>query len=273
MDRAGDAAAQAVLEMAAEWERREVERAAALGVTVGELVARELAEQEARRSALGAALGQAAAQLAEARTRRLLSVDARDLDAIFTGRHRMTEAIGVTDRWRRSSVPVLVLCGGVGTGKTIAALGAAHAAEQVALSRMVSAHLTPVDSSEHLERALAELRRTRPRVDATTAAMLGKRVDPWKADTEAGIRPLRMDAALVVLDDLGTERADDARFHDALFRLIDERQDAGTRTLITTNLARADIRPRYGDRIADRLNHVGIAVEIRGASMRRPGAL
>ena len=167
--------------------------------------------------------------------------------SVVDGKLADSEAVRHVDRWLNAPSPVIVLCGGVGTGKTTATM--------LAVWRILGQR---VQTSAW---------------EAVPAAMLGRRADPWKQDREAGIEQCDLRAPVFVLDDLGTERTEDARFVEALFSLVDGRQDPKHRTLITTNLARADIRPRYGDRIADRLNHIGRAVEIKGASMRRKGDL
>ena len=43
---------------------------------------------------------------------------------------------------------------------------------------------------------------------------------------------------------------------------------AKVRTIITMNLTKAEVRPRYGSRIADRLNAHAAVVECAGESMR-----
>ena len=75
---------------------------------------------------------------------------------------------------------------------------------------------------------------------------------------------------MLVLDDLGTE-LDGERFAVVFGELVEARQNA--KTVITTNLAPAELRRRYGDRIADRLNHLGRIVPIVGASRRRGGGI
>jgi DNA replication protein DnaC len=234
-------------DFAALFGRREEQEAERAGLSLEEYRARaeaeqrrEEAEREARRlemlrnSAARALSNRLGASIDHART-------------VVDGRLQPSEAVRHVESWAATDAPALVLCGGVGAGKTTAAMLAAW---------LVTGDRVTTDAWE-----------------AVPAAMLGRSADPWKQDREAGIEQANLRAALFILDDLGTERSDDARFSEALFRLVDGRQDSRFRTLITTNLGRADIRPRYGDRIADRLNHIGRAVEIKGASMRRKGSL
>jgi DNA replication protein DnaC len=155
---------------------------------------------------------------------------------LYDGQVQQTDAIRHVKTWLDSDTPCLILCGGVGTGKTYAGVWAAK------------------------ERW----------GDFCMAQSLARRVDPWKHEIEHTTL-LHLEAPLIVLDDLGAEQ-DDARFGQALFALVNCRNASDRRTLITTNLTIPQIRPRYGDRIADRLNAMAKAVQLKGASMRKQGA-
>ena len=151
---------------------------------------------------------------------------------LATGKYLATDATRAVDRWLASDdKPALMLCGGVGVGKTFAAA--------VALMRT--------------------------RGTFCRAADLPRRVEPWRGEETAD--RLDLDVPLIVLDDLGAEGEAQHRFGSALFRVVDERQTAG-RLLITTNLPRAGIRERYDARVVDRLNACCVAFELRGESMR-----
>jgi DNA replication protein DnaC len=155
---------------------------------------------------------------------------------LYDGKSQQTDAIRHTKTWLGTDTPCLILCGGVGTGKTHAAIWA-----------------------------------VRERWGEFVASQsLARRIDPWKHELEH-TRLLHLEAPLIVLDDLGAEQ-DDARFGQALFALVNCRNASDRRTLITTNLTIPQIRPRYGDRIADRLNAMAKAVQLKGASMRKHGA-
>jgi DNA replication protein DnaC len=155
---------------------------------------------------------------------------------LYDGKSQQTDAIRHTKTWLGTDTPCLILCGGVGTGKTHAAIWA-----------------------------------VRERWGEFVASQsLARRIDPWKHELEH-TRLLHLEAPLIVLDDLGAEQ-DDARFGQALFALVNCRNASDRRTLITTNLTIPQIRPRYGDRIADRLNAMAKAVQLKGASMRKQGA-
>ena len=86
---------------------------------------------------------------------------------------------------------------------------------------------------------------------------------------DAERRQAVLDAALVVLDDLGTESLS-PETQGYVHRLIDERQSVKYGTIITTNLDGAAIEARYGDRAWSRLSHQGAICDVIGDSMRMP---
>jgi DNA replication protein DnaC len=175
----------------------------------------------------------------EDRVRIWSGVVAREVaEALYDRAETSTEALKHVRGFLASSRPCLILCGGVGTGKTVAAL-AAH--------------------------------RDAPRGVFLKASELARSVDPWKHEIEQGWKPIDIDIPQIVIDDLGAEM-DEPRFHQALFAVVDARQSPATRTIITTNLKREEIRPRYKDRIADRLNAMSKAVQLKGTSMRKQEA-
>lgn len=125
-----------------------------------------------------------------------------------------TPATIATATWLAGSLSVLVLSGGVGCGKTLAA---AHALSQWPRSgRWISA------------------------VELATCA-------PWDADI-----PALIECALLVIDDLGVETANDSmRRH--MDRILDARINHENRTIITTNIKADEISARYGARFRSRL--------------------
>lgn len=153
--------------------------------------------------------------------------------AIVAGTLEKTQAIEHVDRWLASKLRYLVLSGGVGVGKTVAAAYAA----------------------------------TFNRGAVVPAPHLAQRLDPWKHEVDRGVVRLSLRVPLLVIDDLGTEAADNARFAQAFTDAIDARQDHG-RTLITTNLTGAQFKSRYDARIVDRIRHQGRFVELKGESLR-----
>lgn len=169
-----------------------------------------------------------------------LLVKAADVDLIADSTFEVTPAIERVKSWaeRPDARRILVLCGGLGIGKTFAA-GVAIASAGGAMA---------VKSME-----------------------LGIRIRPFAADLAAGVVPLDLKHSLIVLDDLGTE-ADhrERRWAEAFALFVEHRQMFG-RTLITTNLRRTQIRRRYDSRIIDRLNACAHAVELAGESRRASG--
>lgn len=197
---------------------------------------------------------------------------------------KRAHALDVVRRWARTDKPILVLCGGVGVGKTIAALWALSAqiqARRLADLEREHSHWERriADAAEHRDRAALEALLADPmpvppvppsRAEWVRAPELAARVDPWRDERERGVEPLDLEVPWLVVDDLGTE-APTERWHSAFGELVDARMRVG-RTIISANATKADIRPRYGDRVADRLNHCAVAVELTGESMRRKGA-
>jgi DNA replication protein DnaC len=91
----------------------------------------------------------------------------------------------------------------------------------------------------------------------------------WKRYDEAEMRRL-CDAPALVVDDLGTEYLDDKGNFLALFdELINERYEGARPTVFTTNLAVDAFRERYGARIISRLAEVGRFVTVDGPDLRR----
>lgn len=200
------------------------ERARCLGITPDELDARIRREQEER-------------ERSEARAawikRHREDVAEHVLAQVWDGPIRDEAPTMAARKWWDSDVPMLILCGATGAGKTFAA---------VCLVR---------EHGGEIVRAID----------------LARRIDPWESELRHGVREIHLGARLSVLDDLGSEM-DTARVREALYRYVDGRLRHGCRTVITANIPKADIRRVYGDRIADRLNPVAVAVEFTGPSLR-----
>lgn len=73
-------------------------------------------------------------------------------------------------------------------------------------------------------------------------------------DAETGVAEL-MEVPVLILDDLGSEPLMQNVTVEQLFNLINERQNNGLSTVISTNLTLAELRERYTERIASRLNN------------------
>lgn len=167
-------------------------------------------------------------------------IPAEDARAVVEGTLDNTFAIRATRRWLDTRpTPWLVLSGGVGSGKTLAAVYAA--------AELGGAYITAPELVESFARAARE------------------------RDEPAVLR-----ASLLVLDDLGTEDEKPGAFASALFRLLSHR--SRRRTVITTNLPRERVLDpaRYTLRVTERLEHLtttrdgrSLIVELGGRSLRR----
>ena len=145
-------------------------------------------------------------------------------------------AVVSTRQWLNAGRSWLLLAGDVGTGKTVAAGW-----------------------------ALREVARQGQTVAFRRAAEVA-RLSGFDAGAQELHRLKRV--GLLVLDDLGTECAT-GWGTSILHELLDTRHEAKLRTIITSNLKRADARARLGDRMADRVQQDGRVVWLEGASMRR----
>lgn len=84
------------------------------------------------------------------------------------------------------------------------------------------------------------------------------------------VAPRAAKAALLVIDDLGTERVGSGWGREQLRTLIGERYNAGLATVITTNLEEDRIVRDYGgDRLASRLAEDGLVVPCGLTDLRR----
>ncbi|MBR3430283.1 MAG: ATP-binding protein [Clostridia bacterium] len=73
-------------------------------------------------------------------------------------------------------------------------------------------------------------------------------------DSETGVREL-MEVPVLMLDDLGSEPLMQNITVEQLFYLLNERQNRGHSTVISTNLNLQELRERYTERIVSRLNN------------------
>lgn len=148
------------------------------------------------------------------------------------------------------AIDFLVLSGGPGCGKTVAA-----AAWMVAYVRDRSLW-APSDFS--------------PRITGIepvwiTAAKLAR----WQRYDDEAMRKLLRTPRLVV-DDLGGEYLDKAGFYASLLdEIVNERQAEAKPTIMTTNLNAEAFKERYGARIVDRIREGGRFFNCGDTSLRR----
>lgn len=137
----------------------------------------------------------------------------------------------------RDEAQILVLAGGVGTGKTMAAAWGC----------------------------------------AFHGGLMCKAMEIVKAGLFDSLEVAPQQFHLMAIDDLGMEPVDAKGYgYAAIFDLLDERYDSGQKTILTTNLTMDDFRARYGSgagaRMWDRIREVGRWVDVPGESMRRTQA-
>lgn len=149
---------------------------------------------------------------------------------------------------------LLVLAGGVGCGKSIAAWAAAEEFAKAAEERRGNGFGAMPCSRPDA--------RTLKAIDLARAGSFDREF--WDALEEP---------RLLIIDDLGTEPLDEKGWALAnLLALLDTRYDALSKTILTTNLPMPRFRARYcedGGRLLDRLREVGAFMEITDASLRR----
>lgn len=178
-----------------------------------------------------------------------LDLPARAVDVVLSGHMDDTPAVQAA----RGCTDILVLSGGVGTGKTVAAC---ERIREYVYAIEKWSPLAQYDTSPSFREALpvwcsaCEL----ARIDHFSALA----VDQFK------------DVPLLVVDDLGSEYNDAKGFFAALLdEVIDNRYANKLATVITTNLNAAGFADRYGSRVVDRLREAGRFISCGNASMRR----
>jgi DNA replication protein DnaC len=74
---------------------------------------------------------------------------------------------------------------------------------------------------------------------------------------------------LLVIDDIGTELHPET-FASSLYEVLDRRQGAGRRTIITANMPKGDFEKRYGDhRLLSRMKRADVVGDATTGDMRR----
>jgi hypothetical protein len=173
------------------------------------------------------------------------------VDRIASGYLDPTEPLEVAERWEREKQPLLVLAGGTRRGKSLAAVWLmGRRREHVRINvpgdkeingDLMWCHLT------HFEEHQAFVG-----PDALVAAKAAN----WSDEAKDWTRLIR--ATFLVIDDLGRELS---AIDTALTKLLQYRLEGNRATVLTTNMTLAEMRPAYGDRLADRINEVGLAFD------------
>ena len=161
-----------------------------------------------------------------------IGVPSKVIDALRIGLE--TPAMAHVEAWRDSGRPFLLLLGGVGTGKTVAAC-----------SSLVEA---PMHSS------------------AFVHVLDVARLSDFNQEHAHELSRIS-EARLLVMDDRGTELASDF-WVARLDGIINHRYANKLRTVITSNLDPARFKKQYGERIADRIREVGLIRSCGNESMR-----
>jgi DNA replication protein DnaC len=150
-----------------------------------------------------------------------------------------TVALTTVREWLAGVKPVLILSGGVGSGKSVAATWALASREGT--------------------------------FQAIRAVRLGSAWERWSSDREDGVEALRLGVSMMLIDDLGQEPIEDRRTIPAIEEVFDSRQTTRQRTICTTNLSRDQMRERYSDRVISRLAQNAMVVVVKGIDLRRGG--
>ena len=157
-------------------------------------------------------------------------------------------------KWLTTVTPKfgIVLCGGCGNGKTTMLKALRNLISRLQIRK-------PTTTTGSLYGAYYGLQI----VDALQIAQLCK-------TNHAKYLELTQDDMLAI-DDLGTEPVEVMDYGNIMTPVIDlltKRYEAQQFTIVTTNLDPKDIRKRYGDRIADRLNEMMAKIVYRNPTYR-----
>ena len=157
--------------------------------------------------------------------------------AIESGGLADTEALRGVRRWAASGRPLLILAGGVGCGKSVAAAWL--------IAEVGGGVWLPAEQGCRI-----------------FAASYGQQFNTAER---------ARDCPLLVLDDVGTE-FDPLRMQHVLTELLEARKSAQHRTVITTNLAKGMMEQRYrSERLWSRMAELATWSYLTGPDLRRRG--
>jgi DNA replication protein DnaC len=190
----------------------------------------------------------------------------KDLERVHSGALDETPALAEARSFLADAdLRTLVLSGGKGCGKTTAASWIAYQESpdeyQLGTGNKPDFYLDLTERPTGFKKPWPAARHPRF-VDVSVLA----RVSRYKSEE---MEPLER-CSILVIDDLGMEYADEkGSFLATLDGIFNARYANKLRTVITTNLNRGSFKPRYGERIADRIRESGRFVELAGESLRR----
>jgi DNA replication protein DnaC len=208
------------------------------------------------------------AQKAEAKTRKeearakFLAYLPAEIDKIIhkagvPDRARISIAVAMEDTEARraasGAIDMLVLSGNPGCGKTVAA------------AEWIHAYLSDVSKWGSGVDWNSGIKFVGHMPVWVTAAKLAR----WERYYEDTMKTILTSPRLVI-DDLGGEYLDKGGFYASLLdEIVNERQAGSRPTIMTTNLASAAFKERYGERIVDRIREGGRFFECGNSSLRR----
>ncbi len=234
MRNAGSDVGEFFQRMKREIEARDAAECEALGITADQLQAR----RDMARDVMARSSAEAAAR--EAREERMhrardLPITDSDVRAIVSGELEETDALKAVREWLATAVPILILAGTVGRGKTVAACWA------------VLMHNGLYMRARAFERLFAHR----------------------YGEDEQARQDKFMRAGLVVVDDIGGREDSADGMASYLLDLVDERQHARTRTILITNQPRKALEEMYTDRrLHSRLAQSATWAGTRGDDLR-----
>ena len=184
---------------------------------------------------------------------RIQSENYKQLDA------ELVQNIGDVAKWLcdPQKRPGLLLFGKVGTGKTT-------------LLRAICATINEICERDTYENGLREKTLDDFRCISIVKAkgIINDYINPQS-------RPryeLMTKVSLMAIDELGVEPMESKSYGNVSEPLIDlfcERYDRQLLTIVSTNLGNAEIRQRYGTRLADRFNEMFATIPFNGQSFRK----
>jgi len=186
-----------------------------------------------------------------------------------------TPALTITREWYASKKTFLVMLGGVGSGKTGAAVWTVREAEEQYLRRLAAQYRQEITDQPRSYNTVEEIPRWlresfgshRAPAQFIEANKLG-RLAGFGDENEEAWEKLE-NTPLLIIDDFGSEFADQKGWFDNAFQSLTNTRYAESRaTIITSNLSLENFKARAGERFLDRLRESGIVKEVGGKSLR-----